>query len=144
MKKIALIALMFSAITISKAQLSIISPSLDVKRGQEGKFKFDSLQYNFGTIKQGEQIEHDFIFINVGKSPITITDARGSCHCTVPKWPQQPVKRNAKGVVKVHFDSTGKMGVQDKTVTVTSNAIQKTVTLHLKGNVVANENSSVK
>ena len=102
-----------------------------------GEFKFDVETYDFGTIKQGESVTYDFSFTNVGKDPLIITEAHGSCGCTVPVWPKEPLKKGDKGQIKVTFNSTGKMGLQDKTVTITSNAKGGPKVLHLKGNVEA-------
>ena len=87
-----------------------------------GEFKFDVEEYNFGTVKQGESVTYDFNFSNVGKDPLIISEAHGSCGCTVPVWPKEPIKKGDKSQIKVTFNSTGKMGMQDKTVTITSNA----------------------
>ena len=98
-------------------------------------FKFNEVEYNFGTIMQGDQSKHDFEFTNTGKEPLVITNAAGSCGCTVPEWPKEPIMGGAKGVIKVTFNSAGKQGVQDKTVTLQSNAKENPMVLHLKGNV---------
>ncbi len=102
-----------------------------------GDFKFQELEFNFGTIKQGDVINHDFNFTNDGKEPIIISEAHGSCGCTVPQWPKEPVAKGQKSTIKVTFNSAGKMGMQDKTVTINSNAKNNPVVLHLKGNVEA-------
>lgn len=101
------------------------------------ELKFDAEQYDFGTIKQGEKVTYDFEFINSGKEPLIISEAHGSCGCTVPQWPKEPIAKGAKGSIHVEFNSTGKMGMQDKTVTITSNAKSGQKVLHLKGNVEA-------
>jgi len=100
-------------------------------------FKFEIETYDFGTIKQGDKVTHDFDFVNSGKEPLIITEAHGSCGCTVPQWPKEPVGKGAKATIHVEFNSTGKMGMQDKTVTITSNAKSGQKVLHLKGNVEA-------
>ncbi|MFM9026570.1 MAG: DUF1573 domain-containing protein, partial [Bacteroidota bacterium] len=94
-------------------------------------------EYNFGTIKQGDKVTYDFSFTNNGKEPLIITSAQGSCGCTVPEWPKEPVAKGAKGSIHVEFNSTGKMGMQDKTVTISSNSKTGQKVLHLKGNVEA-------
>src|SRR6185369_6066897 len=96
---------------------------------------FEVDEYNFGTIKQGDKVSYDFNFVNNGKEPLVITEAHGSCGCTVPTWPKEPVAKGAKGVIHVEFNSAGKQGMQDKTVTLTSNAKGGSKVLHLKGNV---------
>jgi len=100
-------------------------------------FKFDIETYDFGTIKQGDKVTYDFNFVNVGKEPLIISEAHGSCGCTVPQWPKEPVAKGGKGSIHVEFNSTGKMGLQDKTVTISSNAKGGQKVLHLKGNVEA-------
>ena len=101
------------------------------------EFKFEEDEYNFGTIKQGESTTHIFTFTNTGKEPLIITNASGSCGCTVPDWPKEPIKKGEKGSVKVTFNSAGKMGMQDKTVTIQSNAKTNPKVIHIKGNVEA-------
>lgn len=100
-------------------------------------FKFEVEEYNFGSIKQGEKVTYDFAFTNTGKEPLIITAANGSCGCTVPSYPKEPIGKSGKGVIHVEFNSTGKMGMQDKTVTLTSNSKSGAKVLHLKGNVEA-------
>jgi hypothetical protein len=101
------------------------------------EFKFEEEEYNFGTIKQGEVVTHIFSFANTGKEPLIISNASGSCGCTVPEWPKEPIKKGDKGTVKVTFNSAGKMGMQDKTVTIQSNAKSNPKVIHIKGNVEA-------
>ena len=101
----------------------------------QGSFKFKEEEFNFGTIKQGDVVTHEFEFVNGGLEPIIISSAAGSCGCTVPIWPKEPVAKGAKSTIKVTFNSTGKMGMQDKTVTINSNAKQNPIVIHMKGNV---------
>ena len=97
---------------------------------------FTVMEYNFGNIKQGDVVHHDFYFKNTGKEPLIINNAQGSCGCTVPAWPHEPIKPNGSDTIKVTFNSAGKMGPQDKTVTITYDT-DKTIVLHLKGTVDA-------
>ncbi len=97
--------------------------------------------FDYGTIKQGESVEHAFTFTSAGNEPLIITQAQGSCGCTVPEWPKHPMKKGEKGVIKVTFNSAGKMGLQDKTITITSNAGEAPVVLHIKGNIEAASNN---
>jgi len=99
----------------------------------QGEFKFKEEEFNFGTIKQGESITHEFEFSNTGIEPIIISSAQGSCGCTVPIWPKEPIAKGQKSTIKVTFNSAGKMGIQDKTVTINSNAKQSPMVIHLKG-----------
>ena len=101
------------------------------------ELKFETEEHNFGNIKQGDMVNYEFKFVNVGKEPLIISNATGSCGCTVPDWPKDPIKPGANGMIKVSFNSAGKSGIQDKTVTITSNAKSSTKVIHIKGNVEA-------
>jgi hypothetical protein len=98
-------------------------------------FKFTEEVYNFGTAKQGEKVQHDFTFTNTGNEPLVITSATGSCGCTVPVWPKEPIKKGETATIKVTFNSAGKQGMQDKTITINSNATENPKVLHIKGNI---------
>ncbi len=108
-----------------------------VENKNQADMKFDALEYSYGTIKQGDKVEHEFVFTNTGKEPLIITNAQGSCGCTVPEWPKEPIKKGETAKIHVTFNSAGKMGMQDKTVTITSNAKTNPVVLHIKGNIEA-------
>jgi len=126
--------------TATPASMSV-TPSASVTPAavnpSAGEFKFNEEEYNFGTIKQGESVTHEFTFVNSGKEPIIITSAQGSCGCTVPVYPKEPIAKGEKAIIKVTFNSAGKMGMQDKTVTIQSNAKTNPKVIHIKGNVEA-------
>ena len=147
MKKVVLLIAAFAfAVTVNaqdKASQAVspTSPATSAPAVQEnpnaGEFKFDVETYDFGTIKQGESVTYDFNFSNTGKEPLIISEAHGSCGCTVPVWPKEPLKKGDKGQIKVTFNSAGKQGMQDKTITITSNASDSPKVLHIKGTVEA-------
>ncbi len=101
------------------------------------KIEFNEEVYDFGTIDQGESVEHVFKFKNTGKAPLTVTNARGSCGCTVPKWPKEPIAVGETGEIQVKFNSAGKKGPQNKTVTLTANTWPTTTRINIKANVNA-------
>ncbi|RKR84766.1 uncharacterized protein DUF1573 [Mucilaginibacter gracilis] len=96
---------------------------------------FESDSYDFGKIKEGDKVSHNFKFTNSGKSPLIISSAVASCGCTTPEWPKEPVKPGDSGVIKVTFNSAGKGGLQDKLITITANTIPAQNLAHLKGEV---------
>jgi hypothetical protein len=136
MKKLLLLPLFFiGAMTVAKAQTGApVTSGMENKNGPV--MTMDVLEYNFGTIKQGDIVTREYKFKNTGKEPLIINNAVGSCGCTVPDYPKEPIKPNGTGVIKVTFNSAGKMGQQDKTVTLTYDT-DKTIVLHLKGTVEA-------
>ena len=96
--------------------------------------------YNFGEIQQGESVTHDFILKNTGEADLIISAAKGSCGCTVPEWPKNPIAKGEEATIKVTFNSAGKSGKQNKTVTLVSNAIPNTKVLTINGNVIVPQN----
>lgn len=94
---------------------------------------FEKDAHDFGKIIQGEKVSYKFKFTNTGSSDLLITDAKGSCGCTVPEYPKTPVKPGDSGVIDVVFDSTGKSGQQNKKVTITANTVPGTITLAING-----------
>ena len=96
--------------------------------------------YNFGEIQQGESVTHDFILKNTGDADLIISAAKGSCGCTVPEWPKTPIAKGEEAAIKVTFNSAGKSGKQNKTVTLVTNAIPNTKVLTINGNVIVPQN----
>lgn len=102
------------------------------------EIKFEEEVHDFGTIPFGGNGVYDFKFTNVGKEPLIISNAKGSCGCTVPKWSKEPIMSNQSGTINVSYD-TKRQGAFTKTVTVTSNAATATKTLTIKGTVLSQE-----
>lgn len=82
---------------------------------------FDNMEHDFGKINHGEAVSHVFKFTNTGEHPLLITNARGSCGCTVPQWPKEEILPGEQGEIKVTFNSKGKSNQQAKSVTLTAN-----------------------
>ena len=99
------------------------------------EFTFESEVHDFGTIVQGEKVAYAFKFKNTGKADLIITSAKGSCGCTVPEWPQDPVAPGEEGVIDVVFNSDGKSGQQNKKVTIVANTVPNTKVLAINGTV---------
>ena len=103
--------------------------------GRIAKVEFDKEFHDFGTIKEGEIVVTEFIVKNVGDSDLLIHEAKGSCGCTVPKPPKDPIKPGDSAPIKVSFDSKGKPGAQEKTVTLTTNSENGHEMFKIKANV---------
>ncbi|AFC22910.1 DUF1573 domain-containing protein [Saprospira grandis] len=101
--------------------------------------KFAEDAFDFGTIKQGEKVTHTFKFTNDGDKPLTITNAKGSCGCTVPQYPKEPIAPGESGEIEVEFNSAGKKGAQTKFVTLTANTNPAQTRLTIKADVVTTE-----
>ncbi len=83
--------------------------------------KFDKTLHDFGNIKQGDNVECVFKVTNTGNEPLVIESAQGSCGCTVPDYPKEPIAAGETRDIKVKFNSAGKKDKQSKTVTITAN-----------------------
>jgi len=114
------------------------TPVAEVKPdGPTPEFKFNETSYNFGNINEGDVVEHVFKFANTGQSPLIISNAAGSCGCTIPKWPKEPIPVGGTGEILVQFNSKNKPGVQKKTVTITANTYPKITKLNIESLVAA-------
>ena len=98
---------------------------------------FEESSYDFGEVMEGEKVVHIYKFKNTGKEPLVISNAKGSCGCTVPDWPREPIAVGASGEIRVQFDSKGKGkvggGPQAKKVTITANTDPANTFLDIKG-----------
>lgn len=97
---------------------------------------FEKTDFDFGRIYDGEKVKCNFRFSNTGKSDLIITSAKGSCGCTVPEYPKNPVRPGESGSITVEFNSSGRKGQQNKTITVSTNAQPPTVVLTIRAMVV--------
>lgn len=103
------------------------------------EIKFDEEVFDFGRITQGEKVSHSFTFKNTGSKNLIVSGASGSCGCTVPEWPREPIKPGAEGKINVVFSSEGKKGLQEKTVTIVTNCEPATRVIRIKTDVIVAE-----
>ncbi|MBL4755274.1 MAG: DUF1573 domain-containing protein [Flavobacteriales bacterium] len=83
---------------------------------------FANEAHDFGDIKQNStDNQHTFTFTNTGTNPLIISNAKGSCGCTVPKWPKEPIPPGGTGTIEVDYKPGSQKGNQKKSVTVTAN-----------------------
>ena len=106
------------------------------KMPEPSTIKFEKLFYDFGKINEGDVVSTLFRFTNTGKNPLIITSAKGSCGCTVPNWPHYPVKPGKTDEIGVEFNSSGKKGEEDKTITVSANTSPANTTLTIRATVI--------
>ena len=108
--------------------------------GKYPKMTFASNEHDFGTINKGDKVDYAFTFKNTGEADLIITNAKGSCGCTIPEYPKEPIKPGESGKIKVSFNSAGKNGQQHKTVTLTTNTASGKETLDVKASIKEPEN----
>jgi hypothetical protein len=83
---------------------------------------FTEKAHDFGDVKQGNKVTHIFRFKNSGTAPLIISNIISSCGCTSPEWTRNPVMPGMPGEIKITYDSEGKQGMDNKSVTIQSNA----------------------
>lgn len=107
--------------------------------------KFENTTFEFGTIKQGEVANHEFKFKNEGKSDLVIRKTKASCGCTAVNPPNTVIKPGESSSIKVSFNSAGKSGQQNKTITVTTNDPKNySMLLSIKGTIEGGEKNEKK
>jgi hypothetical protein len=107
---------------------------LDLKQAPHMTFK-DTL-YDFGEINEGKEISYAYEFVNDGKQTLLIAEAKSSCGCTVPKWPQKPISPGDSGRINIVFNSLNRTNHQSKTINIFANTVPNKTTLYLQGNVL--------
>jgi hypothetical protein len=97
--------------------------------------QFEKVEHDFGTIQDGQKVNYRYKLTNNGEAPLIIQSAQPSCGCTVPTFSQEPIPVGGAGYIDVEFDSSGKPGINNKTITVTANTWPKVTTLRFKAMV---------
>ena len=92
--------------------------------------------FDFGKVDYGQVVEHLFKIENTGDTDLIIYNGSGSCGCTVPDWSKEPIPPGKEAIIKVKFDSKGKMGKQMSTVTLITNAIPNSTILSISADVI--------
>ncbi len=129
--------------------LSIFSLSINAQTKVEPKkidpnapvFEFESKTINYGEIAHNSDGVKTLKFKNIGKSPLIISNVKGSCGCTVPSAPKEPIMPGNEGEIKVKY-ATNRVGSISKTITIYSNASTPTVTIPVRGKVLKAEANS--
>ena len=127
MKSILSLLILCLGIFTVQAQDNVDGPSM----------KFETMEIDYGTIAQNSDPLRVFKFTNDGTEPLVIKAAKGSCGCTVPSYPKQPILPGESATIEVRYD-TKRIGPFQKTVTLTTNEANETHTLRIKGKVEPN------
>jgi len=106
--------------------------------------EFKETEHDWGELIDGDKAQHTFEFTNTGSNPLIISSAKGSCGCTVPKWPKEPIAPGETGKIDVEFASKNKKGKQTKTVTITANTEPAKTFLKVSSTVKPDPNAPAK
>ena len=98
--------------------------------------KFSNIEHDFGTIAQNSTNKYVYKFVNTGKEPLIVTNAKGSCGCTVPRWPKEPIAPGKEGEIEIIYKPGKQKNKQSKTITITANTEPVKTILRVKANVI--------
>ncbi len=97
--------------------------------------KFKEELHDFGAVPQDSENKYSFEFTNTGVEPLVIENAKGSCGCTVPNYPKEPVMPGQSATIDVVYKPGKQQGPQQKTVTITANTEPKNTVVKIKADV---------
>jgi hypothetical protein len=104
---------------------------------------FEKESHDFGDIYQGDKVQHVFTFENTGTEPLIITNVQVTCGCTAPRWPRDPIAPGQEGEITIQFNSTGKIGRQNKVITIVSNSVDPHNKISIVTNVLPKKQDTV-
>jgi len=108
----------------------------EVIETSEPIFNFNEEIHDFEEIPEGDKHTHEFLFTNIGKSPLIIQGVKASCGCTTPDWPKDPILPGESSMITATYNTKGRPGPFNKGITITSNAVTPTKRLFIKGKVI--------
>lgn len=132
-----------NVITVPNSSKATVSTQPTMNKAVSA-LKFDNIEFNFGTIKQGEEVTHEYKFTNTSDKPISLLSVRASCGCTTPDYPTTPIKPGETSKITAKFNSANKLGGQNKTITVKTSEGESSDTggaiiiLSIKGEITPN------
>lgn len=117
---------------VSNQNEAVVPPAYT---GPKTAIQFGKMEHDFGTIDQNTTNPTTFTFTNTGDAPLIISNAKGSCGCTVPEYPKEPIAPGETGEIKVVYSPNNQANQQQKTVSITANTEPATTVLRIKANV---------
>lgn len=116
----------------SPSKKSVSPPVKKPIPSKTAKIRFETLFLDLGTIKEDAIIEKSFEFTNIGERDLVVINAQGSCGCTIPTAPTEPIPPGGKGKIMIKYTAKNKVGPQKPVVTVTTNGIPSIVKLNME------------
>jgi hypothetical protein len=120
---------------MKKIALALISTVISISVFAQAKLEVEVETHDFGTIEEGVIAEYEFKIKNTGNAPLILSNVQASCGCTTPSWTKDPIEPGKTGTVKASYNSNGRPGAFNKSITLTSNAEMPTKAVYIKGNV---------
>lgn len=131
---------LFAQNSVAPAGTSEAAPSADplveVEAPKLAKISFQESKYDFGKITQGDVVKHTFTLTNVGENPLKLESVKPSCGCTALDWPKNEIAPGGTAEIEAQFNSAGKMGRQQKYITIVYNGEPKIERIMFTGEIV--------
>ena len=136
-------AFLFFFVSYLTAQsISLADPKLPATTGSIATIEFEKTSYDFGTVEDGTKVSQIFTFTNTSDEPLILLDAKGSCGCTVPQWPREPVMPGETASLTVEFNSKNKSGKRNQKVTLTANTNPPQTFIYLTGEIIPRDENT--
>ena len=138
MKKALLLALSLTVAGLGSAQAqnsASASAAAGTAKASGPQIQIDQPKHDFTAVVQGAVVNHTFKFKNTGTAPLIISNIGVSCGCTTPEWTKEPIAPGKTGTITAHFNSAGKIGMQNKVLTIESNSVGGPATVALVGEI---------
>jgi hypothetical protein len=147
---LAIVAIATLSLTACKNEASekVDQPKKEIAEDRDSKqqsfpvMEFEEKEFDFGTVDEGEVVEHTFVFTNTGDAPLIVSNATASCGCTVPTWTKEAVAPGDNGEMLVKFNTSGKQNQQMAQVRITGNTASGKETLRIKAFVNPKNNNA--
>ena len=134
------ILVLISAVLISLTSFGQDQPMEILAPGPH--INFETSSYDFGDIVQGDKVEYTFNFTNDGDAPLVISNVLTTCGCTASSWPREPILPGKSSQIDVSFNSAGKIGHQNKVITIMSNASNNPERVKIVTNILLKKEES--
>ena len=133
MKNLILVCLLFAGFNTLQAQNEALAA--DAVQAEGPQMTFESTTVSYGEINKGDDPLRVANFTNTGTEPLVITSCKGSCGCTVPDWPKEPIMPGETAQIEIRYD-TKRVGPINKTVKIKTNeGDQVQHILYVKGKI---------
>jgi len=144
MRKVVFMAVALATLTFTSCTKESASAKVKAENVKEAELRdaainkgapaieWDKTEHDFGTINQNDKVETVFTLTNVGEGDLIVTNAKGSCGCTVPQWPREAIAPGKTAEIKVVFNSRGKKNRTTNTITLTTNTTKGNEIVRIK------------
>lgn len=131
------------ALNLTAQDLPNLDPIQPASEAPKAILEFEETSYDFGSIEEGTIVSQVFTFTNTSDEPLILIDAKGSCGCTVPQWPREPILPGETASLTVEFNSKNKRGKRSQKVTLTANTQPPQTFLYLTGEVIPRDGTDL-